>query len=136
MASIVLIDDDDLVRDSVRLHLEEAGHTVTTAENGEEALRILDGTRFDVIITDLLMPEIEGMELIRSARKFSAVPIIAMTGAAVGWRPTETSPGADYLAMAYRLGATKTLRKPFLPKELLELIEACLAEGGTRRGGE
>ncbi|MEY4879035.1 MAG: hypothetical protein RJB62_504 [Pseudomonadota bacterium] len=135
MANILLIDDDDLVRRSVAAHLEAADHVVTLAGDGGAALKILGAETFDLIITDLLMPELEGMEFIRLARRSSVVPIIAMTGAAVGWRPTETSPGADYLAMAYRLGATKTLRKPFSPKQLLDLVDECLGFDGTRRSG-
>lgn len=118
MASILLVDDTPELRKTIERLLTGAGHAVTSAENGAAALRELDRATFDVIVTDIVMPDMEGLELIRKVRKTHAsLPIIAMSGGGRG--STE-----DYLALAANFGAAKTLEKPFA----LEALKAAIDE--------
>jgi CheY-like chemotaxis protein len=120
MARILLIDDDRLVRQSIRLALADSGHQIDEAENGADGLEQVAAARPDLVITDLIMPEREGIETILALRRMAPhLPIIAMSG---GGR---IGPG-DLLAAAKRLGATTTLRKPFDDIELIGAIETAL----------
>jgi two-component system response regulator (stage 0 sporulation protein F) len=107
VASILLVDDNDQLRSMIERGLKRAGHEVLPAVNGRSALAILPKVKFDLILTDIVMPDMEGLELIRSIRKMnSAAKIIAMSG---GGRGTAD----DYLTMAKNFGAAATLEKPF-----------------------
>lgn len=87
--------------------LKLAGHEVVTAVNGKSALAILPKLEFDLILTDIVMPDMEGLELIRAIRKMNTMTkIIAMSG---GGRGT----AEDYLTLAKKFGASETLEKPF-----------------------
>ena len=120
MARILLIDDDRLVRQSIRLALTESGHQVDEAENGADGLERAAAAPPDLVITDLIMPEREGIETILALRRIApGLPIIAMSG---GGR---IGPG-DLLAAAKRLGATTTLRKPFDDVQLMAEIDRVL----------
>lgn len=120
MSAILVIDDDASVREVVREMLELEGHAVTMAENGQEAMSKLTGGGFDLVITDLIMPEKEGIETIAEIRRrSSAIPIVAISG---GGR---LGPG-DYLETARYIGADATLAKPFTRQELLTTIESLL----------
>jgi DNA-binding response OmpR family regulator len=117
MASILLVDDSRELRKTIERLLTSAGHAVTSAENGAAALRELDRASFDVIVTDIVMPDMEGLELIRKLRKTHAsLPIIAMSGGGRG--STE-----DYLTLAANFGAAKTLEKPFALEDLRAAID-------------
>ena len=107
MATILLVDDNDELRKMLERGLTRAGHTVVTAANGSHGLTALDGGTFDLVLTDIVMPDMEGLQFIRSMRKANpTIPVIAMSG---GGRGTAD----DYLEMASRFGAAKTLEKPF-----------------------
>ena len=120
MARILLIDDDDLLRRSLRLGLTRAGHAVVLATNGKEAMQCLAGDPPDLILTDVVMPEMDGMEVIMQVRqRFPTLPIIAMScGGSVD--------SECYLNMARQLGSRKVLRKPFSMPELIEAIASIL----------
>lgn len=119
--AILLIDDDDLFRKVVRLMLERAGHTVTEALEGEDGLRHYRAQRFDVVITDLIMPGKEGLETIRELRALDPeVKIIAVSG---GGRVDSR----DYLPMARAFGAARILDKPFTDVALLQAIESLVS---------
>lgn len=121
MASILLIDDEFLVREMMRITLTDAGHAVSTAENGMDGLRQVEALRPDLIITDIVMPEQEGIETIRAIRgKDKTTPIIAISGGNSG--------KADFLRAAAAFGATKVLRKPFGSSALLSAVKECLAD--------
>lgn len=121
MSAILVIDDDASVREVVREMLELEGHEVTIAENGSEAIALLAGRRFDLVVTDLIMPEKEGIETITEIRRTdSRTPIIAISG---GGR---LGPG-DYLETARYIGADATLAKPFTRQELLTTVESLLS---------
>jgi len=138
VARILLIDDDDLVRSSVETHLLRGGHEVTAAADGREGIRLFGDGGFDLVLTDIIMPEVEGIETVQRIRRLDAeVPIIAMTGGPTRTVRGETDLGSDYLRMATALGATTAIRKPFTPRQLLEMIAGCLARRPpTRRPGE
>lgn len=112
MAKIVLVDDDDLVREFAELALTRAGHTVLPAGSAKEALLILDRDTVDLLITDIFMPESDGLELVRKVRQRRPdLPVLAISG---GGRAV----GLDYLHAARIFGAGDTLNKPFAPRTL------------------
>lgn len=127
MARILLIDDDEPVRRTLKAMLEQGGHSVTVASEGRAGLARFANGQFELVITDILMPEKEGIETIATlGRSHPRVPVIAITGGV----PIESVPGAralDYLSIARELGARATLRKPFTRRQLLETVEDCLA---------
>jgi DNA-binding response OmpR family regulator len=111
---ILVIEDNEGLRDYLRLALESQEYQVLTARDGREALGYLNGHPVDVVLTDLFMPEMDGIEIIAALRKrFPDVRVIAMSG----------RPGVDYLAVARELGVTRTLRKPFEINELLGVLK-------------
>ena len=121
MSAILVIDDDASVREVVSEMLRMEGHDVAIAENGREAIELLSRRRFDLVITDLIMPEKEGIETISEIRRTDQdIPIVAISG---GGR---LGPG-DYLETARFIGADATLAKPFARQELLATIESLLA---------
>jgi CheY-like chemotaxis protein len=108
---ILVVDDDPDVRGVIREFLEPDGYEVRTAANGREAFGILRGESVDLVLTDLVMPEREGIEIIQEIRRcFPAVKTVAMSGALFG----------PYLRAAELLGAHATLSKP-LNSSLLRL---------------
>jgi CheY-like chemotaxis protein len=114
----LVIDDDPDIRRLLKDTLEGGGHQVSLASNGLEGVRQFKAKRADLVITDLFMPEQEGLETIKQLRlEFPDIPIIAISG-----RPT----GGTMLSVAQRLGATAVLHKPFLPEELLRTVEQTL----------
>ncbi|HTH48226.1 MAG TPA: response regulator [Candidatus Limnocylindria bacterium] len=121
MPHLLLIDDDDSFRRMLRLTLEQAGHTVTEAKDGREGLMRYQPAIHDLVITDLIMPEKEGLETIAGLRRrHAAVRIIAMSG---GGRYSPNT----YLSTAKALGASLLFAKPFAAGELLVGITDLLA---------
>jgi CheY-like chemotaxis protein len=120
MSAILLVDDDPSVRQVVSEMLRQAGHEVTIAEDGRVALAKIQEHAFDLVITDLIMPEQEGIETIAEIRRQEPnMRIVAMSG---GGR---LGPG-DYLETARYLGADATLAKPFGRQELIATVDALL----------
>jgi len=116
-ARVLVVDDDAAVRELVAAMLESGGYPVEVASNGREALSMLADGRFDVIITDLVMPEQEGIETIKLIRRdHPKVKVIAMSGAF----------GGDYLRIAGFLGAHGTLAKPLLTQTVLDSVRDVL----------
>lgn len=123
MATILLIDDDELVQRTLAHALQAAGHDVHTARDGREGLAKMSTSRPDLVITDVIMPNQEGIETIMELRKRDArIPIIAISGAGGLGR-------LDFLGAAAVFGATKALRKPFRPSVLVEAVRDCLSAG-------
>jgi two-component system chemotaxis response regulator CheY len=121
---ILLVDDDRAVRKTVRNMLERAGHGVVEAENGLEGIERLKSDRIELILTDLVMPVMDGLNFIKTAHcLIPSVKIIAMSG---GARTGST----DLLETAMDCGATMTVQKPFTSVELQSAIDQC---GGTTR---
>jgi len=120
MFKILLVDDDDSFRTMLRKTLIKFGYEVTEAANGREADKLLSTDRFDLMLTDLIMPEREGLETIEDLRRAdSAIKIVAMSG---GGRIN----AGDFLRIARFLGANRTLAKPFSNDELLATLTALL----------
>ena len=118
MARIIVVDDDPAIRTIIAETLRGKGHDVMTADEGRIGLALARNAPVDLLITDLVMPGMEGMETIRRFHKeFPGVPIIAISG---------KGDLGNVLDTAIRLGAVKTLAKPFLIPELLALVEAVL----------
>ncbi|MEQ8344621.1 MAG: response regulator [Sneathiellaceae bacterium] len=128
MGRILLIDDDNLVRESLAMHLQDAGHEVVQAADGRAGIDAFRTGRFDLVITDLFMPEVEGIETIRLLRQDNAeVPIVAITGGPSLPAGSGQRAMPDYLRMARALGATDIVQKPFSLRQLIGLVESCLA---------
>lgn len=125
MARILLIEDNDLIRILLRDSLTPAGHAVIEARNGQEGLDLFRQAGADLVLTDIVMPEKEGLAVLIEIRKsHPAVNIIAMSGGGLG-------SGGDYLAAAKLLGAAKVLLKPFPIEGLLAAIDELLPGGLT-----
>jgi CheY-like chemotaxis protein len=115
---ILVIDDEAEICEMTKLLLERAGHEVACANNGRVAIRLLAEQPFDLVITDMLMPERDGLEVMADLRRHHpAVRIIASSG---GGRVSSDS----YLYIARKSGAHALLPKPFTHKELLASIDA------------
>jgi CheY-like chemotaxis protein len=122
---ILLVDDDSAVRDSIAMVLEGADFLVDQAEQGTTGMQLLRAHEPDLVITDILMPQKEGIETIREIRSLLPhVPIIAISGSA--------EPLADYLKMAQTFGASAILAKPFDPTALLDLVNRLLTTRDVR----
>jgi DNA-binding response OmpR family regulator len=120
MARILIIDDEAMIRNLLVRMLEREGYETVTASNGKDGINIHRKNPADLIITDLIMPDKEGIETIMELRRdFQDVKIIAMSGG--GKTDSET-----YLHIAKTIGAIKTLAKPFDRKELLTTIRELL----------
>jgi len=121
MNRILVIEDDFQLRKLVSIVLEKEGYEVVSAANGKVGLKLSMEEPFDLIITDLVMPDKEGLETIMEIRKKSVVKIIAMSGGG-SFEPEV------YLAMAKKLGANKTIEKPFDLNYLVASVKELLSE--------
>jgi CheY-like chemotaxis protein len=120
MAKILVIDDDQPIRQTIRRILERQGHEIAEAVEGEEGMRLFRSGDFDLVVTDLVMPGQEGIETILALREESpTVPILAVSG---GLSVSKTGPLED----AEALGANASLAKPFAAQELMEVVESLL----------
>ena len=121
MSRILLIDDDEAFRSILKVSIQQMGHSVVEAKDGREGIALYDPEMFDVVITDLIMPDTEGIETIMALRKTNPeIKIIAMSG---GGRVTSV----DYLQIARQVGAKRILPKPFLYDDMREAIETLAA---------
>jgi len=123
MAHILLIDDFDLIRSLLRDTLEFAGHTVIEARNGGDGLALFRRAGADLVITDIVMPDKDGIDVVRALREqVPPVNIIAISGAG--------GSAEDYLDLAYRMGAVKVLLKPFTTAALIAAVNELLPGAG------
>ena len=126
--SILIIDDDEQIRVFLRQVLEEAGYKVIEASNGHDGLRQFRQTPTDLVITDLLMRDTDGLEVTVALRRESpTVKIIAFSGGSGHW---------DYLDAANFLGAHRTMRKPVTRADLLQAVEQELGGGSLNPEGK
>jgi len=120
MTDILVIDDEPAIVAVLRHILEGAGYQVLVAPDGKAAVAVYDSHPVDLVITDILMPEQEGLETIRQLRsRSSTLKIIAMSG---GGRYRL----AEFLKVAKMLGADSTLYKPFTQQEVLDTVHRLL----------
>jgi CheY-like chemotaxis protein len=125
MAAILVVDDDPLIRTMMQKLLTRFGHTVLQAATGVEAEQVASGEAIDVLITDIIMPDKEGLTLVRDLhKKLPRLKIIAMSG---GGR----SGAFTVLDAAAQFGADSVLRKPFRAAELIDAVAGAL---GLPRG--
>jgi DNA-binding response OmpR family regulator len=118
IATVLVVDDDKLVRQTARIILEQSGYAVREADDGEAALKSLAENRTDIVLLDILMPRKEGLEtLIELKRMFPDVIVYAISASG-------RNKGHDFLAVAAKFGADGTLQKPFSPRDLLALVRS------------
>jgi two-component system, chemotaxis family, chemotaxis protein CheY len=121
MAEILTVDDSASIRQTIKITLGGAGHSVGEAVNGRDGLMQAGGKRYDLIITDLNMPEMDGLAMIRELRKrqdFAGIPILFLT--------TESDSGIKQQAKA--AGATGWITKPFDSDQLIRIVDKVLAK--------
>lgn len=115
---ILIIDDDEAIREYLSVLLDDEGYTVMEAEDGSAGLNLLTTFRADIIITDLVMPEKEGIETIREIKAmYSDCKIIAMSGA---------MNRDNYLLITKALGANAVIKKPFERETVLDTVKNLL----------
>jgi DNA-binding response OmpR family regulator len=120
MATVLIIDDDADVLTTLALLLEEVGYETHVARDGVNGMRIFDELRPDIVLTDIVMPDCDGIEIIRQIRALDVnARIIAMSGRSlIG--------NSYYLPAAKELGATAVLAKPFTIEVLVDTVKSCL----------
>lgn len=117
MARVMVIDDDEVVRMTLTLVLEKAGHEVVTADDGRKGMALFKMNPVDVVLTDIYMPNQEGLATIMALRRaYPGVKVVAISGGGA-------HAGLDVLPVAEALGADRALRKPVNPKELAAVVK-------------
>lgn len=125
MPTILVVDDEPSIREVVSLYLQRAGFTVEAASDGKSALQALTAALPDLVILDVMLPQVDGLEIMRRLRQVGNTPIILLTA-----RREE----ADRV-LGLELGADDYVVKPFSPQELVSRVRAVLrrAQGGERQ---
>jgi CheY-like chemotaxis protein len=128
--SILIVEDQEILRRALQETLVEAGYRVLTAEDGRDANRMFAYEQMDLVLTDLLMPDRDGIEVITDLRRSRPdLPVVAMSGGGC-------MSAHYYLKLARSLGAKAVLQKPFSHEELLRAVALALpvpATGSARR---
>ena len=126
---ILLIDDDKLLREAIGDLLESDGYVVVSAGAGDAGLAMFRAARPDLVITDLTMPEFDGLDIVRTlSREVPRPRIIVISGGG------ERLDSLSSLRRAQALGADRILEKPFRAKSLLEMVNAILKEDEMETG--
>lgn len=113
---VLVVDDDEAVRSSIRLTLETLGYEVDEASDGEEGVSLQKSSPFDIAIIDMMMPNKDGLEMIRELKSmFPDLGILAMSGASIFAK-------INYLEAAKAFGASVTLKKPFEGDDLIAAL--------------
>jgi DNA-binding NtrC family response regulator len=124
MAKVLVVDDDAGIRSAVRRALVTVGHEVWDVPGGTEALPLLEVLPFDLLITDVYMGAVDGMELLMRVQQMGLrIPIVVITGGG-------HASADDILDMAKRCGAAATLDKPFTPRQLRETVTRAIEGHG------
>jgi CheY-like chemotaxis protein len=132
VANVLVVDDDPAVRTTVKLVLERNGHRVSVAAEGRAGLAALASQGMDILIVDLFMPGMDGLETLREARRrHPDLPVIVMSGTSLGG-PGQQAP--DFLAMAVKLGAVRSVQKPFKPRDIIDAVQGSLGHAAAARG--
>lgn len=118
MSKILIVDDDQQLRDMLRQFLDWEGFDVIESSDGEKALRILHEYKVDIMITDIIMPEKDGISLVRDLRKqYPDLKIIAISGGSRHIDPQNP------LKIVEKMGVDRTFTKPFQLSELLDAVK-------------
>ena len=125
MYHILIVDDEARIRSLIKKYAEFEGHTVSEARDGMEAVRLCRKESFDIIIMDIMMPELDGFSACREIRKTSDTPIIMLSAR-----------GEEYDKInGFECGIDDYVVKPFSAKELMLRIDAIMKRGKSRTGG-
>jgi CheY-like chemotaxis protein len=116
---VLVIDDDDCVGAAIKVTLARRKSETALASRAYAGIEALQSSRFDVVLVDLFMPGMSGLDAISYIRRQSGIPIIAMSG----FRLRDSRNSIDYLGMAIQRGASTCIRKPFTPQQLIEAID-------------
>lgn len=120
MKKVLVIDDDEQMRAMIQVMLEREGYSVETAENGKVGLDKFGAEAYDLVITDIIMPEKEGLEIISEMHERDpSIRIIAMSGGLPGYT-------ADFLPVAKFFGAVRTFEKPIIASEFTTAVRELL----------
>ncbi len=124
MPSIMIIDDDKLVRETTMILLRAKGYAVDAAADGKSGIEAIRAGRFDLVIVDLFMPGMDGLKVIEAIRQsHPSIPVIAASGFMfVGECPQMPS----FESIAKEAGANSTLYKPFRPADVLQAVEQAI----------
>jgi CheY-like chemotaxis protein len=134
MTRILVVDDDKSVGFAIKTVLETAGYEVAYAPDCMSGIAAIKEAEYGVLMVDLFMPGIDGLETIKAFRQIKPdVPIIAISG----FMPRDGHGRApDFLGMATKLGANRAMAKPFRPRDLLQAVEECLAGSAKRAAAQ
>ena len=141
MTRVLVIDDDRSVGAAIQMMLARQDCDSVVAQDAQAGVQAFESSKFDVVIVDIFMPGLDGLETIKGIRERApTVPIVAMSG--FKFRNSMAS-APDFLGMAAKLGATFCLRKPFAPQQLMAAINSCLdsslsidRSAGTRKADQ
>jgi DNA-binding response OmpR family regulator len=125
VAKILVVDDEPNIREVVELYLRRDGHTVVAAADGEEALRLYQQTEPDLVVLDLMLPKVSGLEVCRRIQAGERVPVVMLTA-----RGEE-----EDRIVGLGIGADDYVVKPFSPRELAARVEAVLRRVNEARAG-
>lgn len=126
MYHILVVDDEEMIRKLIAKYAVYEGHTVTEAADGMEAIEQVKNGNFDLMIIDIMMPELDGFSACREIRKFSGIPIIMLSAR-----------GEEYDKInGFELGIDDYVVKPFSPKELMLRVNAVMKRAAGHPGGE
>ena len=119
---ILVIDDEEKIRDVLEYALKSEGYEVRCAGNGREGMKLLETEQFDLIVSDIIMPEMDGFELVRGLKKEAhATPVLIMSGGSARLS------SEALLEMAQMFSARQTLKKPFLIDQFLSAVRDLIA---------
>ena len=124
MARLLLVEDEDTVRETLAINLRAEGYEVDTAADGEQGLGLARAGAYDLLILDVMLPQLDGLTVCRIVRRDSSVPIILLTA-----RGTETDK-----IIGLETGADDYIVKPFSLGEFLARVRAALRRGAVQRG--
>ena len=126
MSKLLVVDDEFRIRQIIRKYAEFEGHTVEEAVDGMQAIEVCRKNTYDLIIMDVMMPELDGFSACREIRKFSSTPVIMLSAR-----------GEEYDKIhGFELGSDDYVVKPFSPKELMMRVSAVLKRSGSARETE
>jgi len=128
MGNALVIDDQPEMLNMMKIVLERLGFDVTAAPSGKSIVHDLDDAFYDIIVTDIFMPDTDGIEVIRKLRSSRPdIPVLAVSGGG-------TNLDGDFLRVAKLLGASDVLQKPFMPDDLKRAVQDLIAGDRSIRG--